>query len=124
MLNELERSYIQAHVQAGYDVVKTIEFPWPIAEIILQHHERMNGSGYPRGLSGDSILEEARVLAVADVIEAIASNRPYRPAFTLEKALDIIRNNKEILFDSDVVEACLRLFEKGFNFNEPSGNIF
>jgi CheY-like chemotaxis protein len=71
-----------------------------------------------RGLSGDSILEEARVLAVADVIEAIASNRPYRPAFTLERALDMIRKNKEILYDPDVVEACLRLFEKGFNFNE------
>jgi PAS domain S-box-containing protein/putative nucleotidyltransferase with HDIG domain len=118
MLNELERSYIQVHVQAGYDIVKTIEFTQPIAEIILQHHEQMNGSGYPRGLSGDSILEEARVLAVADVIEAIASNRPYRPAFTLERALDMIRKNKEILYDPDVVEACLRLFEKGFNFNE------
>jgi PAS domain S-box-containing protein/putative nucleotidyltransferase with HDIG domain len=116
-LNELERSYICAHVQAGYDIVKTIEFTWPIADIILQHHERLNGSGYPQGLSGDRILGESRILAVADVTEAIASNRPYRPAYTLERALGIIRENKRILYDPDVVEACLRLFEKGFHLD-------
>jgi PAS domain S-box-containing protein/putative nucleotidyltransferase with HDIG domain len=114
-LSELERSYIQAHVKAGYDIVKAIEFPGPIAEIILQHHERLNGTGYPQGLSGDSILKESCVLAVADVVEAVAANRPYRSAFTLEKALDIIGKNKEILYDRQAVEACLRLFERGFS---------
>jgi HD-GYP domain-containing protein (c-di-GMP phosphodiesterase class II) len=95
--------------------LKTIEFALPIAEIVLQHHEKLDGSGYPRGLSGDSILKEARVLAVADVIEAMASYRPYRPALPLQAALEEIDSHRGTLYDADVVDACLRLFSrKGF----------
>jgi PAS domain S-box-containing protein/putative nucleotidyltransferase with HDIG domain len=115
-LNALERSFVEAHAQASYEILKKIEFALPVAEIILQHHERLNGSGYPRGLSGDSILKEARVLAVADVVEAMASYRPYRPALPLEKALEEISCHRGTLYDADVVDACLRLFsEKDFS---------
>ncbi len=94
-----------------------VEFPWPIAQIVLQHHERMDGSGYPQGLSGKDIMLEARILAVADVIEAMASKRPYRPAHSIDKALEEILQNKGVLYDSKVVDACLKLFtEKGFKF--------
>lgn len=110
VLNNLEWSLLRAHVQASYDIVKTIDFSWPIAEVVLQHHERLNGSGYPRGLVGDDILKEARILAVADVIEAMASNRPYRPAFPLEMALDELWQNKGVLYDPDAVEVCLKPF--------------
>jgi PAS domain S-box-containing protein/putative nucleotidyltransferase with HDIG domain len=114
-LNALERSFVEAHVQASYEILKTIEFEFPIAEIILQHHEKLDGSGYPRGLSGDSILKEASVLAVADVIEAMASYRPYRPALPLQAALDEIGSKKGLLYDAEVVDACLRIFaEQGF----------
>jgi PAS domain S-box-containing protein/putative nucleotidyltransferase with HDIG domain len=114
-LNALERSFVDAHAQASYEILKTIEFEFPIAEIILQHHEKLDGSGYPRGLSGDSILKEARVLAVADVIEAMASYRPYRPALPLKVALEEIDSHRGTLYDADVVDACLRLFSrKGF----------
>ena len=109
-LNGLEWSLVQNHVQASYDIVKTIEFSWPVAEIVLQHHERLNGSGYPRGLSGDKIAKEARILAIADVVEAMASDRPYRPAFPLEMALDEIWNNKGVPYDPDAVEVCLKPF--------------
>jgi PAS domain S-box-containing protein/putative nucleotidyltransferase with HDIG domain len=114
-LNVLERSFVEAHAQASYEILKNIEFEFPIAEIILQHHEKLDGSGYPQGLSGDSILKEARVLTVADVIEAMASHRPYRPALPLKTALDEIGSHRGTLYDADVVDACLRLFlEKGF----------
>jgi PAS domain S-box-containing protein/putative nucleotidyltransferase with HDIG domain len=114
-LNALERSFVEAHVQASYEILKTIEFEFPIAEIILQHHEKLDGSGYPRGLSGDSILKEASVLAVADVIEAMASYRPYRPALPLQAALDEIGSKKGLLYDAEVGDACLRIFaEQGF----------
>jgi PAS domain S-box-containing protein/putative nucleotidyltransferase with HDIG domain len=109
-LNGLEWSLVQSHVQAGYEIVKTIEFSWPVAEIVLQHHERLNGSGYPRGLSGDNIAKEARILAIADVVEAMASDRPYRPAFPLEMALDELWHNKGVLYDPDAVEVCLKPF--------------
>jgi putative nucleotidyltransferase with HDIG domain len=115
-LNALERSFVEAHAQASYEILKTIEFEFPIAEIILQHHEKLDGSGYPRGLSGDSILKEARVLAVADVIEAMASHRPYRPALPLKTALEEISSHRGAFYDADVVDACLRLFlEKGLS---------
>jgi putative nucleotidyltransferase with HDIG domain len=115
-LSVLERSFVEAHAQASYEILKTIEFEFPIAEIILQHHEKLDGSGYPRGLSGDSILKEARVLTVADVIEAMASHRPYRPALPLKTALEEISSHRGTLYDADVVDACLRLFlEKGFS---------
>jgi len=117
-LNPLEYSLIKEHAQAGYDILKGIEFPWPIAQIVLQHHERLDGSGYPQGLKGEAILMEARILAVADVVEAIASHRPYRPAQGIEKALAEIATHRSILYDPNVVDVCLRLFrEKGFAFD-------
>ena len=114
-LSEIEFSMIKEHPQRGYDILKDVESPWPMAEMVYQHHERMNGSGYPRGLKGDDILIEARILAVADVVEAMASHRPYRPALGLDAALEEIENNRGTLYDNAVVESCLRLFrEKGY----------
>jgi len=117
-ISEVEYNVIKTHPQVGYEILKTIEFPWPIAQIVQQHHERMNGSGYPLGLKGNKILLEARILAVADVVEAMATHRPYHPAQPIEMALDEISNNKGKLYDFQVVEACLRLFkEKGFKLS-------
>jgi PAS domain S-box-containing protein/putative nucleotidyltransferase with HDIG domain len=114
-LNVLEWSFVKTHAEAGYEILKNIEFDLPITEIVRQHHERLDGSGYPRGLSGDSILKEARILAVADVVEAMASYRPYRPALPLETALAEISCHRGTLYDAEAVDACLRLFlEKGF----------
>jgi len=114
-LTEIEYKLIQSHPKVGYDIVQDIEFSWPIAQMILQHHERLNGSGYPNGLKGEEILLEARILAVSDVVEAMASYRPYRPALGIEVALKEIEKNNGILYDPDVVSACLALFrEKGF----------
>jgi len=114
-INETEFDLIKDHTQVGYDILKEIEFPWPIAKIVLQHHERMDGSGYPGGLSGEDIIIEARILAVADVVEAMAFHRPYRPALGIKKALEEITKNKGIIYDSQVVDACLKLFtKKGF----------
>jgi putative nucleotidyltransferase with HDIG domain len=116
-LSDIEFQLIQIHPEAGYNIVKDIEFPWPIATIILQHHERINGSGYPKGLKGEEILPETRILSVADVVEAIASLRPYRPAYGIDIALEEISNMKGILYDTAVADACLRLFnKKGFKF--------
>lgn len=109
-LSELEMEYIKTHPQAGYDLVKNITYPWPIAQIILQHHERINGSGYPFGLKGDDILLEAKIVSVADVVEAMMTHRPYRPAHKLSDALKEIKKYKGILYDAKVVNACLRLF--------------
>jgi len=108
-LTKLEFDMIKTHSKAGYDVLKTIEFQWPIEEFVLQHHERMDGSGYPSGLSGKNILIEARILSVADVVDAIVPHRPYRPALGIEKAQEEIFNNRGILYDSDVVDACLSI---------------
>jgi response regulator RpfG family c-di-GMP phosphodiesterase len=116
-LTEIEFHLIKVHPQVGFDILKTIEFPWPIAQIVLQHHEKMNGSGYPSGISGGDILLGARILSVADVVEAISSHRPYRPALGIEKALKEISSNRGTLFDARVVDACIKLFvEKGFQF--------
>jgi PAS domain S-box-containing protein len=116
-LSEAEFNLIKVHPQVGYDIIKGIEFPWPVAKMILQHHERLNGSGYPQGLKGDEISLEARILAVADVVEAMASHRPYRPGLGLDKALEEISQNRGILYDPQAVDICLRLFgEKGFSF--------
>ncbi len=93
-------------------MLKDVESPWPLAEIIYQHHERMNGSGYPRNLKGNEILMESRILAVADVVEAMASYRPYRPALGIEAALEEIEKNKGILYDNTVADTCLKLFRK------------
>ncbi|RJQ30395.1 MAG: response regulator [Peptococcaceae bacterium] len=117
-LSDLEMGIIKTHSQVSYDILKTIEFPWPVARVALQHHERMNGSGYPAGLSGDEILPEARIMAVADVVEAMSSHRPYRPALGIDKALEEISQNKGILYDSEVVDVCLKIFlEKDFKFD-------
>ena len=116
-LSYIEFALIKIHSQAGYDILKDIDFPWPIARIILEHHERIDGSGYPQGGKGEDILIESRILAVADVVEAIASHRPYRPALGLEKALEVITAGSGVIYDSDVVKICLMLFrEKGFKF--------
>jgi putative nucleotidyltransferase with HDIG domain len=111
-LNALEFGIIKEHAQNGYEILKTIDFPWPIAQAVLQHHERMDGSGYPQGLKGDQILLEARILGVADVVEAITSHRPYRPGLGLEVALEEISHSRGILYDPQVVDACLALFRE------------
>ena len=114
-LTEIEFPLIKEHVKKGFDMLKDVESPWPLAEIVYQHHERMDGSGYPRHLKGEEILIEARILAVADVVESMASHRPYRPALGIDAALAEIENNKGTLYDADVVDVCLRLFrEKGY----------
>lgn len=116
-LSEIEFNLIKNHSQIGYDILKKIDFLWPIAEIILQHHEKMNGSGYPRGLKGDEILLEAKIICVADVVEAMSSHRPYRPTLGIDKALEEISQNKGIFYDPEVVDICLKLFkEKSFKF--------
>ncbi|MCX7192043.1 MAG: response regulator [Proteobacteria bacterium] len=116
-LTDLEFRLIKEHSQNGFDILKNIEFPWSIAQIVLQHHERLDGSGYPRGLRAEQILLESRIVAVADVVESMVSHRPYRPALGLDAALDEIEHNKGILFDPVVVNACISLFrEKNFRF--------
>ena len=120
-LNEIEYSMVKFHTQVSYDILKDIEFSCPVAQIVLQHHERMDGSGYPQGIKGEEILPEARILACADVVEAMSSNRPYRPALGIDKALEEISKNRGTLYDPDVVDACLRLFlEKGYKLEEVS----
>ena len=118
-LNDTEFALVKEHPQRGYDILKSVDFDWPVAEMILQHHERLNGSGYPRGLKGEEITQGAKIIAVADVVEAMASHRPYRPTLGLDAALEEISLNRGTLFDTDVVEACLRLFrEKGYRLLE------
>jgi len=115
-LNDIEFSLIKTHSQSGYDILKDIEFPWPIARIVLEHHERLDGSGYPNGLTGENLLMESKILAIADVVEAVASHRPYRAGLGIDAALDEIAKNKGVLYDPEVVDVCLRLFhEKGYN---------
>lgn len=111
-LSDVAFNMIKTHPQVGYDILKSIEFPFPVAQIVLLHHERMNGSGYPAGLSGEKILLEARILAVADVVEAMASHRPYRPVLGINKAIEEITKNRDVLYDPEVVDACLRLFSR------------
>jgi len=116
-LSELEYSMIKMHAQVGYTILSKIDFPWPIAQIVHQHHEAINGSGYPQGLSGKDILLEAKILCVADVVEAMSSHRPYRPALGIQAALAEISQKQGILYDREVVDACLKLFrEKKFKF--------
>ena len=122
-LSEPEFMMIKAHPRLGYEILRTIDFPWPVAQIVLQHHERMDGSGYPSGLSGEDIIMEARILAVSDVVDAMASHRPYRAALGINKALEEISQNKGVLYDSRVVDACLMLFrDKKFEL-EPHTQI-
>jgi len=116
-LRQNEINLVKDHAQVGYDLLSTIEFPWPVAQIVLQHHERMNGSGYPLGLSGDDILIEAKIMSVADVVEAMASHRPYRPALSVEEALLEILQQRGVLYSPEAVDACIKVFtQKGFTF--------
>lgn len=115
-LSEFEFGIVKTHPKADWEILEGIEFPWPVAEAVLQHHERMDGSGYPRGLEAAEIIQEARILAVADVVEAMASHRPHRPAYDIDTALDEIEAGRGNLFDPRVADACLALFrEKGYS---------
>jgi PAS domain S-box-containing protein/putative nucleotidyltransferase with HDIG domain len=117
-LTEIEFEMIRTHSQFGFKILENIDFPWPVADIVLQHHERLDGSGYPNRLHREAILLDARIISVADVVEAMAMHRPYRPALGLDRALDEIREHRGVLYDTGVVEACLTLFfEKGFQFS-------
>jgi putative two-component system response regulator len=117
-LTALEFSLIKEHSQNGYEILKTIDFPWPIAQIVLQHHERLDGSGYPQGLKAEQILIEAMIVTVSDVVESMTSHRPYRPGLGIDAALEEIELNKGKLFDPKVVDACTRLFrEQNFSFS-------
>lgn len=107
-LSELEMSLMKEHPGVGYQILKGVEFPWPIAEIVLQHHERLDGSGYPQGLKGDQIIHEAKILAVADVVEAMASHRPYRPSLGIDRALQEVRDHRDLRYDGTIVDACVR----------------
>jgi HD-GYP domain-containing protein (c-di-GMP phosphodiesterase class II) len=112
-LTTLEMQLVQGHVESGYQILKDIPFPWPIAEMVRQHHERLDGSGYPRGLKGDEICPEAKILAVADTIEAMATHRPYRPARGLQVAIDEIKSESGTKLDEKVVDAALQLMQAG-----------
>ncbi len=119
IINANEFNIVKNHCRVGYDILQKINFPWPVTTAVLQHHERLDGSGYPQGLSGDAIIPEARILGVADVVEAMSSHRPYRPALGLDNALEEISRGSGILYDSDVVAACLKLLRKNkFGFDE------
>ncbi len=116
-LTPLEYEFVKIHVDKGFEILNKINSPWPIAEVVRQHHERMDGSGYPRGLKGDEILIEARILAVADVVESMASHRPYRPALGIEAAIAEIEHNRGVLYDAQVVDTCVSLINNGFELN-------
>ncbi|MBS3759089.1 MAG: response regulator [Desulfobacterales bacterium] len=123
-ISEIENMMIRTHPQAGWEILKEIEFPWPIAEIALQHHERLDGSGYPHGLSGDDILPESRIVAVADVVESMMFHRPYRASLGLEVAMEEISANRGQLYDAGVVDTCIRLFrEKDFHFDSEEQTL-
>jgi putative nucleotidyltransferase with HDIG domain len=111
-LSPIEYELIKGHAIAGFDILKDISFPWPVAQMVRQHHERLDGSGYPDGLKDGAILAEARILAVADVVEAMSSHRPYRPGLGIEKALDEIVRGRDAQYDARAVDACLRLFRE------------
>jgi putative nucleotidyltransferase with HDIG domain len=120
-LTDLEFDLIKNHAIYGWEILRDIRFPWPVAEIVLQHHERVDGSGYPKGLKGEDILLEAKIITVADVVEAMASDRPYRPSLGIDKALEEIKRNKGCLYMPEAVDACLALFDENrFAFEEPS----
>ena len=116
-LVEVEFNLVKNYPKVGYDILKKVDFPWPVAEIVFQHQEKIDGSGYPRGLKGDEICIEAKILGVANVVEAMSSYKSYRPALSIDEALAEIAENKNILFDPEVVDTCTKLFkEKGFKF--------
>ena len=111
-LSEVEFNFIKNHPRIGYNILKKVDFLWPIAEIVFQHQEKIDGSGYPRGLKGAEILIEAKILGVANVVEAMSSSRSYRPALSIDESLTEISKNKNILFDPEVVDACIKLFKE------------
>jgi putative nucleotidyltransferase with HDIG domain len=118
-LTPAEFEIIKTHPQVGYEILKPVDFPWPIPEIVLQHHEKNDGSGYPQGLTGDKIMLEAKILCVADIVEAMMSHRPYRPALGIDQALEDINKGRGIKFDPEIVDICIKLFrEKGFRFSK------
>jgi HD-GYP domain-containing protein (c-di-GMP phosphodiesterase class II) len=120
-LTEHEFGIIKAHPEVGYDILKSIDFPWPVAQTILQHHERLDGSGYPAGLKGKHIIMEARIVAVSDVVEAMSSHRPYRPALGIDMALGRNTKGRGTAYDPDAVDACISLFKTGhFKFKSVS----
>ncbi len=124
-ISNLEYELIQSHVENGYQLLKIINFPWPIAQIVYQHHERIDGSGYPNGILGEKILPEAKIISVADVVESMSSHRPFRASLGNDKALDEIKNNKNKLYDPEVVNACLKVFEKkDLSFYQEQKGIF
>lgn len=112
-LDEVEYLLVKTHPMAGYNLLKNVDFPWPIAEIVLQHHERLDGSGYPLGLRGEEIRLESRIIAVADVLEAMTSDRPYRKALDIEQALNELKCNRGKLYGEEAVDACLSLYKDG-----------
>jgi HD-GYP domain-containing protein (c-di-GMP phosphodiesterase class II) len=118
-LSGFEIAMLKNHVQSGYDVLKHIHFPWPVAQTVLQHHERLDGSGYPNGLKGDSISGDARILAVADSMDAMAGARPYRPAFSIDESLQTLEAGRDTMYDRRAVNACTKLFRED-NYSFPS----
>ena len=122
-LNPVELSLIKNHPETGYNILSQVDFTPIISQIVYQHHEKIDGSGYPRMLSGDEIILEARIITVADVVEAMANHRPYRPALGIEKALDEIRTNRGVTYDPDVADACIALFANHrFHFETSATN--
>ena len=122
-LNSFEIAMLRNHVQAGYDVLKHIHFPWPVAQIVLQHHERLDGSGYPNALKGDSISDDARILAVADTMDAMVGVRPYRSAFSVDEALETLQLGTDHLYDKRMVNACVKVFREDHYAFPPIQNI-
>jgi PAS domain S-box-containing protein/putative nucleotidyltransferase with HDIG domain len=124
-LNEHEVGLIQTHTEVGYEIIANVQFPWPVADMIRQHHERLDGSGYPRGLKGEEIIEEARIIAVADVVEAITSHRPYRPALGIDVGIEEIRKGRGTVYDPAVVDACIAIIGGGeFDWDHANGRVF
>jgi len=117
-ISNTEFEVIKGHSQTGYELLDKINFPWPISQIVHQHHEHLDGTGYPSGFKGNDILLEARIISVADTVEAMTSHRPYRPALGIEKAMDEIKSKKGIFYDPEVVEACIKIFNNGFAFTK------
>jgi len=116
-ISDAEHVIIRTHPNVGYDILKSIEFPWPVADVILQHHERMDGTGYPNGLKGEELLLESRILAVSDVMEAMSSHRPYRPSLGMTSAVDELKTYRGKRYDPEVVDACMAILDKGFRFS-------